>query len=178
MTVEFNRRKFAELLLHVAAESEDDPRFGATKLNKILYFSDFEAFGILGDSITGATYRRLERGPVPLQILPVLSELEREGEAVRVETRYFHLLQKRLKPLRAPDLTVFRDEELAIVDAVIAELRLLNASQVSALSHLEAGWQLARDGEVIPYETAYLSDRRPTARELALWEQMRRERSR
>ena len=90
MEIEFNRHKFAELLLYVAEESEDDPKFGATKLNKIMYFSDFEAFGILGRPITGASYRRLERGPVPVEILSVLSELEREGEAIRVQTRYFH----------------------------------------------------------------------------------------
>lgn len=176
MEIEFNRRKFAELLLYVAEESEDDPRFGATKLNKILYFSDFEAFGILGSPITGATYRRLERGPAPLEILPVLSQLQREGEAARVETRYFHLTQKRVKPLRSPDLSLFRADEIAIVDSVIYELRTLNASEVSALSHLEVGWQIARDGEVIPYHSAYLSDRSPTARERAVWEQVRDER--
>ena len=176
MEIEFNRRKFAELLLYVAEESEDDPKFGATKLNKIMYFSDFEAFGILGRPITGASYRRLERGPVPVEILSVLSELEREGEAIRVQTRYFHLLQKRVKPLRSPDLSLFRADEIAIVDAVMNELRTLNASEVSALSHLEVGWQIARDGEVIPYHSAYLSDRGPTAREGAVWEQVRHER--
>ena len=33
--------KFRELILYIAQESEGDPNFGATKLNKILFFCDF-----------------------------------------------------------------------------------------------------------------------------------------
>ncbi len=165
--VTFDREKFRELVLYVARESEDDVHFGATKLNKILYFSDFKAFAITGNAITGADYQRLERGPAPRQILPMLREMEREGEIERSERRYFNLLQKRVVPLRDPDLRSFSAGELTIIDQVIKELLLLNASQVSALSHLETGWQVARPGETIPYHSAYISDRRPTQRELA-----------
>lgn len=164
--VTFDREKFRELLLYVARESEDDVHFGATKLNKLLYFSDFKAFAITGSAITGAAYQRLERGPAPRQILPVLSEMEREGEVARTERRYFNLLQKRVVALRNPDLAAFSEQEVEIIDRVISELRLLNASQVSALSHLETGWQVARPGETIPYHSAYISNRRPTQREL------------
>ena len=77
--VVFNRQKFRAALLYVARESKDDIRFGLTKLNKILYFSDFKAFAILGCAITGATYRRLDYGPVPSVLLDVLCEMEAEG---------------------------------------------------------------------------------------------------
>lgn len=167
MEITFDRSKFRELVLYIAQESEDDPRFGATKLNKILYFSDFEAFGILGEPITGATYQRLERGPAPREILPVLRELDGEGAVDRLERRYFNLRQKRIVARQAPDLSLFDEREIEIVDNVIAELRYLNASQVSVLSHLEIGWQLASEHESIPYAAAYISDRKPTPRELA-----------
>ena len=161
----------------MAEESESDPRFGATKLNKILYFSDFKSFGMLGESITGATYQRLDRGPAPRELLSVLRSMEAEGEIERVERRYFNRPQKVARPLRKSDANELLDPaELAIVDAVIADLRDLNASQVSALSHLEAGWRLARDREDIPYETVYISDRRPTPSELSAWEQALAER--
>ena len=165
--VTFDREKFRELVLYVARESEDDVHFGATKLNKILYFSDFKAFAIIGNAITGAAYQRLERGPAPRQMLPMLKEMEREGEVTRTDRRYFTLLQKRVQPLRNPDMRAFSQQEIEIVDNVMNELRLLNAAQVSALSHLETGWQIARHGETIPYHSSYISDRRPTQRELA-----------
>ena len=172
MSTSFDRQKFAELMLYIADRSSEDPRFGATKLNKILYFSDFKAFGMHGESITGATYRRLDRGPAPLELLETLSVMEREGEIERVDRQYFNYQQKVIKSLRQPQIRdLLTDDEVAIVDQVIEELRVLNASEVSALSHLEAGWQLAEDREVIPYESAYISDRGPTSRELALWRQ-------
>jgi len=164
--VPLDRGRLRELILYIAERSEADPRFGATKLNKILYFCDFKAFGLLGRSITGATYIRLDRGPVPSEIVPVLREMEAEGEIAREEHQYFNYLHKRVVPRRTSDIAdALLPEERAIVDNVIEELRL-NASDVSALSHLEAGWQMAGDREEIPYETVYISDRQPTAREL------------
>lgn len=168
---QFDRDRFKNLILHIADESRDDPRFGATKLNKILYFADFKSFAILGRSITGATYRRLDRGPAPLELLPVLQEMEDTGEIERVERRYFNYQQKVVRALRPSRVSALLDErEMEIVEAVLQELHLLSASDVSALSHLETGWQIAGDREVIPYETAYISDREPTPTELRTWE--------
>lgn len=164
--VVFDRRKFRELLIHVAAESEDDIRFGVTKLNTILYCSDFKAFAILGCAITGATYRKRDRGPVPEELPDVLREMEAEGEIKRVERRDLNLLLKRVAPLRAPDLSVFSERELEIADRVILELRTLDATQSRLLSHLMVSWRIALYDEVIPYYSAYISDRRPTHQEL------------
>ena len=165
--VVFDRQKFRELLLHVAAESEDDVRFGVTRLNKILYFSDFKAFAILGCAITGATYRRRDRGPVPDELPDVLHEMEAEGEIERIERRDLNLLQKRIVPLRAPDLSPFSDREIEIADRVMLELHTLDASQSRLLSHLDVAWRIAHHDEAIPYHSAYISSSRPTHRELA-----------
>ena len=174
---DFDAVRFRELVLYIAEESEGDPRFGATKLNKILYFSDFKAFGMLGDSITGATYQRLDRGPAPRELLPVLRLMEAEGEIERIERRYFNLPQKVVRARRRSEAReVIDPPEIAIVEDVIREIGGCNASEVSALSHLEVGWRLAGDREDIPYETAYFSDRRPTARELSIWRNARAER--
>lgn len=126
---------------------------------------------MLGGSITGATYQRLDRGPAPRELLRVLRSMEDEGEIQRFERRYFNRPQKVIRALRESDAAkVLTPEELEIIDAVLSELRDLNASQVSALSHLDAGWRLARDREDIPYETAYISDRPPTSSERSAWE--------
>jgi uncharacterized phage-associated protein len=160
--VQIDRRRLGELVLYIAERSEDDPRFGATKLNKILYFSDFKAFGILGKPITGATYVRMERGPVPHELPETLDRMEREGDIERHERRYFNYVQKVVRAGRQSEAeALLSDREIEIVDTVLAELRYLNASQVSALSHLEVGWRVARPLEPIPYETVYIGDRQP-----------------
>lgn len=153
----FNKEKFQNLILYIARASKADPKFGATKLNKILYFSDFEAYGLWGKSITGATYIRLDRGPVPKPILPTLRELEDTQKIRREERKYFHHTQKRVEAITEPNLVSFDPREIELVDRVMGELRILNASDVSALSHLDEGWRLAQDREVIPYSSVYIS---------------------
>ncbi|MCK9495552.1 MAG: Panacea domain-containing protein [Dehalococcoidia bacterium] len=169
---EFDRQRFKELILFIADQSKDDPRFGATKLNKILYFADFKAFLALGSSISGATYIRMDRGPVPEEMLATLREMEDAGDISRVERKYYNYTQKVVVPLRdsaVEDLLSSAEREL--LEAVLSELRLLDAAQVSALSHLDHGWRIADDREVIPYESAFISDRKPTATELRIWRQ-------
>lgn len=154
---EFDQEKFSELLLYIAQKSADDPRFGAVKLNKILFFSDFIAYRRLGKPITGATYQRLNEGPAPRQMMPTRRIMVSMRE-LDIELRpYFNGLQQRIVALRPAKLGVFSADELEIVDEVIAELWDMTARDVSDYSHRELGWILAKPGDVIPYETAWLS---------------------
>lgn len=155
----FDSLRFKELMLYVSERMFDDPSFGAVKLNKVLYFSDFIAYSSLGHPITGATYQKLKNGPAPRQLLPAQRELEEEDAAELVESAYFGgYTQKRLIPQRKADLSSFSAEEISLVDEVIEDLRGHSASEVSELSHRAVGWQIAEIGEDIPYETALLSD--------------------
>lgn len=156
-----DRNKLKELILYVAAKSERDPRFGATKLNKILFYSDFAAYARLGESITGETYQRLDHGPAPRGLLPAQRELEQEASCAIAERDHFGRRQKRLVALRDPDLGSFSGGEIALVDQVIDELWDHSATEVSELSHLSLGWQLAAPGEDIPYETVFVASPRP-----------------
>jgi hypothetical protein len=161
---EYDEPKFTELLLHVAEKLRDDPAGGATKLNKVLFFAEFASVRALGRPITGAEFQKLERGPAPRRLLAVRQALESQGHA-RVESeRYLGYSQHRLIPLRDADLSVFDDEELAIIDQALGELHGRSATAVSDLSQEHPGWQLVEDGETIPYSTAYLTPAVATAR--------------
>ncbi len=150
MPEKFQARKFKELLVYLAQRSADDPLYGATKLNKLLFYCDFLAFGQFGRSVTGARYQKLRHGPAPRQLLPMQTELESEG-AVTVQIRqFFNQVQRRPIALRPPDLTLFS----------------------GALSHLEAGWQLVDDGEDIPYETVFLSAPALTSDDIAVGQEL------
>lgn len=149
----FDVRKFKELMVYVADKSVDDPDFGATKLNKVLFFSDFLAYGHFGVPITGADYQKLQFGPAPRQLLPIQQELERDSAAVVVPMARFTQTQRRLTALRPADLSVFSAQEIALVDEVLHSLHGHDAVDVSEMSHRWAGWQAAEIGETIPYET-------------------------
>ncbi len=150
-------KKFRELLLYVAEKSADDPRFGAVKLNKILYYSDFGAYRILGHSISGDDYQHLEEGPAPVHLLTARKELIEDGDAKLVTRSYFARPQQVLVAERRANTQTLTSEELDIVDQVIEALLEYDGRQVSDLSHQEFGWKTTNEREVIPYFTAWIS---------------------
>lgn len=171
-TTEYAPEKLQELILYVSDESRNDQFFGKTKLNKILFFSDFTAHRQLGRSITGAVYQHLPQGPCPHQLLPALHalgpDIVEQQESTYVGTR------KRLIPMRQARRDVFDMPELTIVDQVMKELRPLNGQQVSELSHSTMAWRLTDDYQEIPYGTAYLDNDGPGEDDLAWLEEVSR----
>ena len=172
METEFDSKKFRELILYVAQLSHDDPRFGATKLNKLLFYMDFGSYRLLGSPITGATYQHLPAGPAPRELLASKKFLLDCGD-VAIEYRpYFSGTQERLVCQTAPDLSVFSQGELDIVDDVVAEFWRFNARQISEYSHHEAGWLATHDFDDIPYELAWISTEPLTPEQIELGRQV------
>lgn len=166
MEIEFNEQKFKELILYIATQCKDDARWGATKLNKQLFFADFLAYGKLGYPITGAEYMALERGPAPKRLLPIREAMIEDGD-ICLERRGY---QERIVADRQPDLAGFSPQELELVNYVIGALRDNDAEEVSNLSHQFLGWMAARaeglakqKNIIIPYGTVFVS--RPTLTE-------------
>lgn len=158
-------RKLRELVLYIAEKSMRDPRFGATKLNKILFYSDALAYKRLGRTITGADYKHFRYGPVPTVLHGLKKDLDERGEAAEAVAEYGGQVQRRLVARREPDLSVFSAEEVAIVDSVIESLWDKTGREVSELSHLEAGYQITQENETIPMAAVMISDRPPTLEE-------------
>jgi hypothetical protein len=160
----FRAAKFKELMLYAAEKSRNDERFGATKLNKILFFSDFLSYGLTGGPISGATYQKLENGPAPRELKPIAREIVSEKSGMFIKRPWFNYTQTVLIPLRAADLNQFKAEEIDLVDDVIRNLSPYDATETSQLSHdRSAAWQLADIGDTIPYEAVLLSTRKPTS---------------
>ena len=149
--------RLRELMLYVARRCADDTTFGAVKLNKILWWSDFLAFAERGEPITGVEYQSLENGPAPKRLLPIRDELISNGDAEVSVSARGQYRQDRLVPLREPNLDVFTSAQIALVDKVIDDLWQKTAADVSRLSHGKA-WEVAGYGNSIPYEAIFLSD--------------------
>jgi uncharacterized phage-associated protein len=161
---QYDRTKLAELILHLAERGLCDPYMGKTKLAKLLYFSDFAAYLQLGAPITGATYVKYPRGPLPRDFYEVLKSLEDAGALVKHHTPMGTYVQHRYVALRSPDLSQFSGEEIALVDRVVEQFAGLDASTLSTRSHMEAGWLSAEDYDEIPYEMAFVSTDPPSDR--------------
>ena len=171
MTVqEFDRKKFEELILLIARECEGNTFFGATKLNKILFFCDFGAFAELGKSITGSEYVALEHGPVPRLLVQIRNDMVKQGDLIVEQWGN----QDRVIARRNPKADLFSPAEHYLIYNVIRELEAENADSVSELSHKFLGWQAAwaerqvtRQSTLIPYESVFVSNHRPTPTEIS-----------
>ncbi len=171
-----NTKKFKELILYISEQSATDPNYGATKLNKILFLSDFWAYAQFGEPITGAEYMRLPNGPAPRPLVPIRDEMVRDNElAIQENALTSAMAQKRPVNLRLADLTVFTAREISLVDTVIRMCSTATATDVSRYTHNWHGWIAAQDRETIPYETVFISDDPLTPLEIARGKELARQ---
>ena len=157
--------KLRELVLYVCAASETDEEFGSIKLNKLLFYSDFLAYLQNGSPITGQEYQKLEHGPAPRVMLPLIKDMQKADQLAIAERSYFGRPQKRPLALREADLNQFTAQEIAVVDHVLRSFQKHNGMEISEISHNFPGWQLAEEGETIPYSSALLHRRELTTQE-------------
>jgi hypothetical protein len=157
--------KLKELILLVSLRSENDPTFGAVKLNKLLFYCDFSAYLTFGSPITGQEYFKLKEGPAPRYMLPLTNKMQEEQELAFQRIPYFNHTQNKPIALRRPDIKRFKPEEISLIEQVIQMWNGKNATQISDESHLFIGWKVAREKETIPYSTALVGFREPTREE-------------
>jgi hypothetical protein len=157
--------KLRELILLISEWSQSDPKFGAIKLNKLLFHSDFSAFLTFGEPITGQDYFALPQGPAPRRLKPVTEKMKKEEELAYKNVPYHGYTQQRPLALRTADVSAFTPQEIKLVHQTVQKFWTMSATEISDHSHLFLGWKVAREGEVIPYSTALIGRRGPTEQE-------------
>jgi len=150
----FNREKFEQVLLYVLERCGARANVGETVLYKLLYFADFDFYEKYETFLTGASYRKIQRGPAPCEINQVLEDLQ--GTKVKkVVTEYYGKPQKKYLPLVEADLSKLSASEKEAIDNVIDRLSSMNAATISEYSHKDIPWELAEDKAIIDYETVF-----------------------
>ncbi|WP_426313824.1 Panacea domain-containing protein [Methylobacterium fujisawaense] len=163
--MKFEREKFKRLVHYIIWHGGQKEWFGATKLNKVLWFSDIRAYALTGKSITGAIYIREKHGPVPKAIMPIRSNLISEGlisvsRLGRVE---------RFATNTKPNTSIFTANEIAIVDWWSEHIASSHtAASISAYSH-DYTWSAADMGEEIPMVATFATCLRPPTDEEMCW---------
>jgi Protein of unknown function (DUF4065) len=165
-------KRLTELILYVNKKLSNDDYFGEVKLNKVLFFSDFTAFGRLGRTITGVDYQHLDEGPAARPMYPIQKRMKAAGILVIEPRSLYGYTQDRPISLRDPDLSYFSGEEIAIVDAWVDRLRPMTAKQVSKFSHDTFGWRITTKGQTIDPRSAFISWRAPTAADIERGQQL------
>lgn len=150
-----NLDKFKEVLLYILERCAGKPNVGETVLYKLLYFSDFNYYEIYEEQLSGATYRKLQNGPVPFRIDTILEDMIKAGQLQRINTEYFGYPQKRYLPMIKANLTKLKGSEKEVIDKVIDLMSDWSATKISDYSHKDMPWMAAEINKPINYEHVF-----------------------
>ncbi len=125
-----------------------------TKMNKLLFYTDFFHYRQHGQALTGLSYRAIQYGPVPVRWDRVFSLLDHiEQELIEHESG---ASGTRLISSQKPDLSMFSPGELSTLETIAKRFQETSASEISAISHKEKAWkQFVGTSQPIEFCTAF-----------------------
>lgn len=160
--------KYQALVHHIIHACNKHPHLlGATKLNKVLWFSDVIAYQTAGTSITGETYVKRQFGPVPRRIQYVLRQLA-AGEHITIKEPEERYEPREFRAVKIPMTNLLSENEKRIADVVLNALLGLAANEVSEMSH-DSVWAAAKEGVKIPLEATLVSLPREITADMVEW---------
>jgi len=150
-----NLAKFEEVLLYILNKVGSKPNIGETVIYKLLYFIDFDYYEKYEEQLVGATYIKNHYGPTPVEFKKIVSKMISNKEIIRVENKYFEYPQTKYLPLRKPDLSRVKANEIELINDVLNRLSDKNAAEISEYSHNDVPWLTTEDGKPIEYESVF-----------------------
>ena len=150
-----NLEKFKEVFLYILNKVGSKPNIGETVIYKLLYFIDFNFYEKYEEQLIGAAYLKNRFGPTPVEFKKIVDRMIEAKEITKVENKHFQYPQRKYLPLRKPDLSKIRANELEVIDTVLARLSDMNAAEISNYSHGDVPWLTAENGKIIEYESVF-----------------------
>lgn len=146
----FNVERLINLISYIA----DNVELYKTSLNKYLWYIDFQNFKENVRSITGLRYMRYTYGPVieDKKYEDILNYFD--DKFYKDEFEDGENIKTRIKSKGNYDLSIFKDEELKVINSVIDTFKTKSSTEISNLSHKEDGWILNKNSELISYDYA------------------------
>lgn len=147
--------KFKQVLLYLLERCGGKPNVGETVVYKLLYFADFNFYELFEEQLTGATYRKLQFGPVPREFSEIVKDMIDHKELATVEDTYYGYKQTRYIPLKKADLNHLSAAEKTVLDSVVERFSDKSAKWLSDYSHDDVPWKATAEKEVIDYELVF-----------------------
>jgi len=143
------RKKLLNAVLFFASNTQ---RVNLGKLSKLLYFLDFIHFNQTGYPSIGLKYYTFEKGPVPrdfwLEIRDADVPEDFEGKIAlirRTDDFAPNYKEVEIRALEKPDLSVFTQWEIKILDDLAFVYKEATASNMSEVTHLpKQPWDITK----------------------------------
>ena len=143
----FDVDKFTEMVVYFAGM----PRMFRTKLNKLLFYSDFLNFKQSAVSMSGAPYLAFERGPVPRHYDWITEALEQQGDIRTVEWTSGDKSGEIVKSTRSADTSIFSESESRVLAFVRDRFAAATSKELMELSHAETAYSRTDSKQMISY---------------------------
>ena len=131
--------KFSEMVLFFSKELNPFK----TKLNKLLFYSDFSHFKQTGFSISGLSYKAIQMGPVPNNFQS-LYEYIANNDIVEIKNIPFtdDIIGEQFVPTvnKQFDSSLFTESEIATLNSVCERFRNASTQNIIDISHQEIAW--------------------------------------
>lgn len=173
MTMTTRFEKLVEAIHYICDKASDNPeKLDQIKLNKVLWYSDAQAYLARGESITGDAYIKKPFGPVARRNRVAVERLEHDGALRRGRSAsgsgFWNTHFDIIEGFQGSALSADETEILDVVYRSIVEGGV-SSMDVSEGTHGEI-WQLAANGEELPLFTVFaerLGEVSPEQMELA-----------
>ena len=147
--------KFTEMVVFFTEKLEP----WKTKLNKLLFYADFEAHMQTGYSISGVQYRAIPMGPVPNNFNSIFEYLANKGE---IDIFYKNFANggtgEQFKPNANKQFNtdLFTENELAILNDVAIRFENASTNEIIETSHKEKAWiENEKEHKLIDYNYSF-----------------------
>lgn len=147
--------KFTEMVVFFAEMMQP----WKTKLNKVLFYSDFYMYRRIGYSISGAKYIAIPMGPVPNNFNSIYDYLVK-NEEITINYSTFQDggigEQFQPNPKRNFNPDVFSKDEMEILEQIVDKFRDMSTNEIIEISHKEKGWyENQSDKKIIDYKYSF-----------------------
>lgn len=148
-----NKEKIGNLLVSFIRECKDEFN-DRLKLNKLLFYTDFLSYKMLGLSMTGLTYRAIDYGPVPTCYDNIYTYFENEG---LISSKWIKSKDNTAKETFETesnfDENVFSEIEKKVIEIIINTFKDIPTWDLVEISHKEKSWiDLHSERKVINYQ--------------------------
>lgn len=151
-----DQKKYQNTVLYLCKKLNGEVR-GKKKLAKLLYFADFDSYEKTQKSITGDVYCALPMGPFPSALDMITGEMAKSKTITieQIEETKGYNPTEVYQCLTAPDMSVFDEGEVSMLDRIVVKYGHLNGKQLEELSHAEAPYIGTEPRKEIPYELSF-----------------------
>lgn len=127
-----------------------------TALNKLMFYADFGHYKIYGNSISGISYKAMQKGPVPVNYNGIYNQVVNKGYAEIKEVDFNDFVGEQFSSKEEVEENKFTEAETNLLKKVSERFKKCTTKQIVNLSHSEKAWQENVDGsDRISYEYSF-----------------------